>query len=82
MGLNRAKISTYEIKKIIKHFCVDITASKTAILVGLNRKTINRWYKIFRLAMYTYQMQEFKKIFGEVELDESYFGSKRKRGFS
>lgn len=81
MRLNRAKISQYEVKKIIKHFCVDITASKTAILVGLNRKTINHWYKIFRLAIYAYQMQEFKKMFGEVELDECYFGAKRVRGF-
>jgi len=81
MGLNRAKISQYKIKKIIKHFCVDIPASKTAILVGLNRKTINHWYKKFRLAIYAYQIQEFKKIFGEAEMDESYFGARRKRGF-
>ena len=36
---------------------------------------------IFRRAIYVWQMKEFEKIFGEVELDESYFGAKRKRGF-
>ena len=80
MKLNRAKISHYQIKKIIKHFCVDIPASKTAILLGLNRKTINHWYMIFRLAVYAHQMNEFGKIFGEAEIDESYFGARRIRG--
>jgi len=75
-----AKISEYKIKKIIRHFCVDITASKTAILVGINRNTINYWYNVFRRAIYAHQMQEFKKIIGDVEVDESYFGARRIRG--
>ncbi|MFH0854209.1 MAG: IS1595 family transposase, partial [bacterium] len=33
MTLNRAKISQYQIKKIIKCFCLDINASKTAKLL-------------------------------------------------
>jgi len=81
MRFSRAKISTYKIKKIIKHFCVDILASKTAILVGLNRKTINHWYNKFRLAIYAYQIKMFEQMMGETEVDESYFGSRRKRGF-
>jgi len=81
MTLTRAKISQYKIKKIIDCFCLDILASKTAILLDLNRKTINHWYLIFRLAIYAWQMNEFKKMVGEIELDESYFGARRKRGF-
>ena len=81
MILTRAKISQYKIKKIIECFCLDILASKTAILLGLNRKTINHWYLAFRLAIYARQMNEFKKMIGEIELDESYFGARRKRGF-
>lgn len=81
MLLNQAKISKLKIKKIIKHFCVDIIASKTAILLGINRNTINHWYKVFRLAIYAWQMKEFERIFGEVEIDESYFGARRKRGY-
>ena len=79
--LSRAKISKYQIKKIIKHFSLDIPASKTALLVGMNRNTINHWYMIFRRAIYAHQMKEFEKIIGEAEVDESYFGAKRKRGF-
>ncbi|MFH0854863.1 MAG: IS1595 family transposase [bacterium] len=81
MTLNRAKISQYQIKKIIKCFCLDINASKTAKLLGINRNTINHWYMVFRKAIYVRQMKEFNKIIGEAEVDESYFGAKRIRGF-
>ena len=81
MLVRLAKISNYKLKKIIRHFCVDIQASKTAILVNINRNTINRWYGIFRMAIYDYQLTESEKFFGEAEIDESYFGARRKRGF-
>jgi transposase-like protein len=81
MILTRAKISVYEIKKIIKCFCLDINASKTAKLLGINRNTTNHWYMIFRKAIYVHQMKEFDKMIGEAEVDESYFGAKRVRGF-
>lgn len=76
-----AKISTFKVSKIISCFCVDITASRTAILAGVNRNTVNHWFGIFRRAIYTHQMREFEKMFGEAEVDESYFGARRKRGF-
>lgn len=81
MSSIRAKISYYKIKKIIKHFCLDINAGKTAELLSINRNTINHWYNIFRKAIYAWQYKEFQKIFGEAEIDESYFGAKRVRGF-
>ena len=80
MLVNKAKISDYRIKKIIKHFCHDITADKTAGLTGMNRNTINHWYLIFRKAIHAWQHKEFEKIIGEAEVDESYFGAKRIRG--
>lgn len=81
MKLTRAKISIYEIKKIIECFCLDITASKTAHLLGRNRNTINHWYMEFRRAIYAHQMKICEKMFGEIEVDESYFGAKRVRGY-
>lgn len=80
-SLKNSKLSTFKIKKIIEHFCLDINASKTAPLVGVNRNTINYWYNRFRVAIYAHQHKEFEKIFGEAEVDESYFGARRKRGF-
>jgi len=49
--------------------------------MSINRNTINKYYKEFRLAIYAHQMKEFEKIIGEAEVDESYFGAKRKRGY-
>jgi transposase len=78
-----AKISVHELKKIIKCFCVDVDATKTGELLGYNRKTINRYYGIFRKVVYVDRINTFKeKIGGEIEVDESYFGAKRKRWFA
>ena len=77
----QAKISKYSIEKILKCFCLDLTATQTHKLLGFNRKTINRFYLHFRLAIYWHQMKEFQKFVGEIEADESYFGARRKRGF-
>jgi len=41
-------LSNYKIKKIMKHFCEDITASKTSALLDINRNTINRYDTLFR----------------------------------
>ncbi len=43
-----SKLSNYKIKKVLRHFCPDIEASKTAYLIGTNRNTINRFYKLFQ----------------------------------
>ncbi len=79
--LKHKRLSTFKIKRIILTFCVDIEASKAALLLGVNRNTINQYYAEFRRAIYAHQMQEFRKIFGEAEVDESYFGARRRRGF-
>ncbi len=77
MLVNTAKLSDYKLKKIIQHFCLDLTADTTAYLTGINRNTINRWYLTFRKAIYAWQHKEFERIIGEAEVDESYFGAKR-----
>jgi transposase len=74
-------LSKYRIRKILWHFVVDITATQTSELLGINRNTVNRYYNLFRQIIYDYQMERFKKFFGRVELDESYFGATRQRGF-
>lgn len=47
MQYNR-KISKYKIKKILKCFTEDYTATNAATHLKLNRNTINRYYHIFR----------------------------------
>ena len=75
-----AKISKYYLKKIISCFCLDVDATKTAQLVGLNRNTINRYFLLFRKRICDKQQREMRDFIGVVELDESYFGGIRRRG--
>ena len=78
--LAQAKISAHKIGKILRHFCVDVDATKTAQLTGLNRNTVNRYFLLFRNAIYWHRSRELERIIGTVECDESYFGAKRRRG--
>ena len=73
-------LSEYKIKKIMRHFCEDITASKTALLIDINRNTVNRYYNLFRLKIAASAQSEGSLFSGEIECDESYFGAKRVRG--
>ncbi len=74
------KLSRYTVEKIMKHFCADVTATQTAWLLGLNRKTVNRYYGFFRRMIYRHQIDEFEQLCGQIEVDESYFGRSRVRG--
>lgn len=72
-----AKISDYKLKKLIHCFCEDLTALQSAKLLNLNRNTVNRYYRIFREKIASYQESTSNGFSGEVELDESYFGARR-----
>ena len=58
---------------------MDVT--KTAILLELNRNTINRWCHIFCQEIYDHQVNQKRLLHGEIALDESHFGAKHQRGF-
>jgi len=78
MLIKNSRISDYEIKKIIWHFVVDISATQCAKLLWINRNTINRYYNIFREKIYDYQMEEMRiKLAWKLEFDESYFWWRR-----
>ena len=75
-----SRISKQKIKNILRCFCGDATATQAAQIFGLNRKTINRYYQIFRECIFRASMAEASKESGVFEVDESYFGAKRVRG--
>ena len=80
LQIQYGKISGYKVGKILKHFIVDVEADKTSLLLGLNRKTVDEYYNLFRKLIYVEQKREFQLLTGIIELDESYFGSRRIRG--
>jgi len=71
-----SKFSNYQIKKILKKFCLELTAVQTAEDLGYNRKTIDNYYNLFRLKIIEYQEKKKVKLRGHIEIDESYFGSR------
>ncbi|MDA2918738.1 IS1595 family transposase [Desulfobacterota bacterium AH_259_B03_O07] len=74
-----AKISEAKFKKILKLFCVDLTAVQIAEIIGLNRNTVNKYLKLIRQQIAAICESE-SPFSGEVEVDESFFGEKRVKG--
>ena len=79
--LKNKRLSDHRLRKLILCFCVDVTATQASVLLGLNRNTVNRWYGIFRRAIHAHQEALKDALVGRVEVDESYFGASRVRGF-
>ena len=72
-----AHISNRKIRQIVRYFALDLSATQIAQAAGVNRNTVNRYVNIIRerIAQHCEQTSLFS---GEVELDESYFGGRKK----
>ena len=74
----------YSLKKlkrdlqILYYFYLEISARRAANELNLEYKSVHRKFMQFRKKIAVYCNQEARKLNGEVELDESYFGGKRK----
>jgi transposase len=77
--LKYSKITKNKQNKILRYFCEDLDATKTARFLNLNRKTINKYFNFFREEIVRDSIRQ-TKFSGEIEVDESYFGAKRVRG--
>lgn len=78
-----SKISDYQIKKILHSFSLELTAVQASRQLHLNRHTVDRYYQLFREKIAVYEEQQMRQLSGEIEVDESYFGSRHhgdKRG--
>lgn len=75
----RARISKAKFRQILRSFALDLTTTQIAALTNLNRNTINRYLTLIRqnIAQFCERKSPFS---GEIELDESYFGSRHARG--
>ena len=63
----------------MRAFCSDLTATQASQMLGMNRNTINRYYGIFRQAIFAYQEEQMAAFTGVIKVDESYFGQTRPR---
>ncbi|NVO32299.1 IS1595 family transposase [Hymenobacter lapidiphilus] len=74
-----AKISEVKFRYLLRLFALDLTASDTARLTGLNTRSVNTIYLRLRRRMQA-ECRVPVELAGAVELDECYFGPRRVRG--
>ncbi len=73
-SLNQLKLEL----QILYYFYLELSARKTAKELNVNYRLVHRKFMQFRKLIAVYCNQEARKLNGELELDESYFGGKRK----
>jgi len=64
--------------RVLEMFCLEVSARKASQHLGLSYKTVYRRYSAYRRLIAQKMLQEFRRLGGEIECDESYFGGKRK----
>ena len=74
-----SRLSKYKIRKILEVFCNDLNASVAAQILEINRNTVNRYYNLFREAIFRETLLLLEKELGVFKADESYFGARRVR---
>jgi len=77
--ISHCKLSKKVQKQLLQFFVAEVTARTASDLVGINRRTGTLYYQKIREVICDHLKQEGAAYFeGEVELDEAYFGGKRK----
>ena len=79
MKITRCKLSKDVQRKLLEYFVLEVTARSAADLLGVNPNSTTLFYRKIRQIIAWHLAQEANEILdGPVELDESYFGGKRK----
>jgi transposase len=69
-GLTRKKEKTFWKERLLEFFCLGVPAYRLRFQVPLNLKTIERWYRFMRGALYQYQIQELEALSGSAVSNE------------
>ena len=75
--MRRCRLSSYKQERLIEHFVAGTTARTAAALVGVNKTTAAYYFHRLR-ELICAAVDDDTPFHGEVEVDESYFGGKRK----
>ena len=77
--MRKSRLSTTRQHRLIEHFVAGTTARCAADLIGVNRKTAAYYYHRLReIITFKLEQNSDEFFFGEIEVDESYFGGTRK----
>ena len=75
--MRKSRLSQSKQQRLIEHFISGSTARTAAALVGVNRNTAAYYFHRLR-QLICQAVEDETPFFGEIEVDESYFGGKRK----
>ena len=64
--------------QVLRYFALELSANRAASELGLSYKTVRSRYMFFRRKIAEHLEENFRKLRGELEIDETYFGGKRK----
>jgi len=79
MVMRKSRLSQFKQDRLIEHFVSCSTARCAASLVGVNHKSAAYYFHRLREIIAYELEQECNEVFdGEIEVDESYFGGRRK----
>jgi transposase len=75
--MRKSRLSWHKQERLIEHFVAGTTARTAASLVGVNKNTGSYYFHRLRELIFE-AIEEETPFSGEVEVDESYFGGRRK----
>ena len=76
----RSHLTERQFREVVRLFCLDVCALTTASILHLNKNTTNAIFQKLRVRLVQLSLEESAPFTGEIEVDESYFGSRRIRG--
>ena len=77
--MRKSRLSDTKQARLTEHFVAGTTARCAAALVGVNRKTSAYYFHRLReIICYHLELEADHVVGGEIEVDESYFGGRRK----
>ena len=78
-SMRKSRLSRHKQERLIEHFVAGTTARTAARLVGVHRNTAAYFYHRLReIIAYELEKESDELFDGEIEVDESYFGGRRK----
>ena len=78
-SMRKSRLSKYKQGRLVEHFVAGTTARTAASLCGVNRKTAALYFlRLRKIIAYELEAETADMLSGEIEVDESYFGGKRK----
>jgi transposase len=58
-------MSPYWKGRLLEYFCLGVPAYRLRFQVPLDLKTVQRWFRILRIAIYSHEMKEMKALFAK-----------------